>query len=296
MKDRRIFLKAVGVWWLVSFVSLVIIPELFYAMAAGSDMFEFLKRTFIVCGICAVVAVPTSLFLVLVVFRRLNKQLPIYIRLMTECKRDGFTDKLVAEMKQQYDFCAANMSFYSSYYNGYAVILASYYSDLGETEAALAYIDSVDMTQMRSEPKMISSKVRLLNYYAVKLVIECEAKERARADATYMEAIDIFGKYAAEVKAEMYVEYACSGYDCLCGRYELAEARLKRLVETEPMLRFSVTEALAECYLMQGCLDKAEGQLKEALSVAGNKHEFTVLKRLEEKIEEAGRDNVGIDF
>lgn len=282
MKDRKLLFKALGLWWLTCFIAIAILPELFYAFAAGKDFFEFCRRTLIVAGISAVIAVPVDLFLFFAVFMRHEKYGIEFIKLLRKVQKKEMNAELLEEMQRHYDLCAAKQDIYGTYFNTYAILLGGYYSDMGDCETALRYIDSVNMQQLNADPTTISTKVNLINYYSNRLIIECDNELRERADETYLTAVEIFENYGAQTKTENIIEYTCADYDLLCGRYELAEKRLKALVDDKhDEMRFGVADALARCYVKQGRLDEAEEQLRKAVLLARNERDLAAVKRLE---------------
>lgn len=282
MNDIKLTLKALGVWWVICFIPILVLGTLLIPLISKGSVSG---TTILIVSI--VLATAIDLLLYYVIFPKALKKPQELQALIEEVNEKGITEELKNNIITKYNECLAKKDIYGGLFNEYALILATYYIDNKDFKKAYEYLDSIDEKHLSMNVSNISGKYNLVRYCCMKLMIECAAKDMTRAKNTYNLSNQTFGQYGQETELESLIAVAIATYDNLRGREDLAIRKIESVIEANDGLGYIKFVTLAEAYKGLDENNRAIRYYKEALRIARNEKEkqsvLDELKVLENK-------------
>ncbi|MCM1157017.1 MAG: hypothetical protein NC300_00760 [Bacteroidales bacterium] len=280
MEDKKLTFMSHLVWYILCFGIIFFLGEFFYAVPVLHNGQEFFART----AITLLASLVLSVFAEMLVHKSLmlfigNEQ-KAHEQIMQKLRQQGMSEELKSTIEERYRECRKKPEYYVDYCNVYAILLAAYYSEKKEHDTALAYIDSYDLNGVKQYAALDYYQKRLVEYYSMKLVVECAAGERERADKTAAEAKKALTSCAEKNGTSAMTEQALVYYDILCGEVEEALQHLERKTIPE----YNRLELLARCYAKQGKPDRVNTLLEEMMSMADTDWKRDEVQRIRKEL------------
>ncbi len=262
MKDPKATFKALGTWWIICFLPILLFRAILVPALNVSD-----SGLYIIIS-SVVLAVLVDLLLYFVIFPITLKQLNEYQIISGKISQEGLTEEVKNMALEQYKHCSSKKFIYREYFNEYALILAEYYCACRNFEEAYKYIESIDAKSLVKESSENSSKLSLIKYCCAKLQIECDAGDEERAKMTYNLANEALVKYGQDESSQSMILSAMAAYDVLRGKEELAIKKLEPVLGDEDGYGLPKFLTLAKAYKALEEYSKATRCCKEALRFA----------------------------
>lgn len=261
-KSRSIKYDAWGLWWVILFVIFMLITSISPSLFGASYNF-FIRVT-----ISAILASILNIVMFKFVFPNMIKNQKAFNEIMNELRDNGMSEQLNDRMIEQYNICSKNPAEYYVYILNYAILISAYYADVYEDYAtAYEYLDKIDFSAFSGYLRYSEVKAIMVQYYTVKLEIECDANDKVRADNTYkalMEFCELY-EYKDELNSLKTSELVFCSYNILCGN---CQDVINKLEQTNYDEYCTVTKLtiLAKAYTKLGDVPKALEMWGEALN------------------------------
>lgn len=273
-RDKKTAIKAFLMWWLICFIILFFLTtltDMVYPLFTHGKELNVPVLFRIIFS--AVAAVPMNFIVFYLLLPRLNKQYKIYREIFIGIAREGYSERIIAEMEKQLDWCMKKGRAYATYSNQYAMFLTEAYLSLQNTDKANEYLNYIDYATMKTELQQINSvsvQRNMVMYHVLKVQLAAAMSDIALTERCISEGERYFSLYRNKSELMNYViDTAYFESLMLHGRYNNALNLINKYISIDE-LRFGVSFDKARCLHKMGDKQSAESLFDEAYSLAGN--------------------------
>ncbi len=264
-KDRKLFVVAHLLWWIIFFF----VSYTFFELIMNKEDTFPSKPTILKIVLAGILAILLDLINYYIILPRVFKQDKIYRAIILEVHKEGYSQNVIDKMEEQLRLIKGDER-YDYYCNMYALYLADAYGDLREFDRAWFYINSINLTTFGKLKDVIILKS------ALPIIISAKEKNMNKAEYYMNIAQKVFRKYKGkDLRLDYTIDLAYLEFNMLKENYKECEEFFEKYKDYDE-LKFVVYLNLVLFYQKQGHKEEAEQAFKEANQLVRNDY----MKRL----------------